>query len=213
MTQVSFMQPMPRKRDKEASKQAILRAGLDVFSKLGYDAATTKMVAAEAGLNEQLITRYFGGKSGLLLAVLEVFVEEGVNDSSYPPAAGSVEEEIRQFFLYKHARFSELKEFFRTFLPLSIVDDSIRERFEPILLRSAAVLRDRLARFQERNLIRADANVTDASLMICGQSFFISFMLRVTTLIDDDRLRRMMSDFVLHMVRGLAPPEPEHRRP
>ena len=42
------MNDAPRKRDKEASKQALLRAGLEVFSKYGYDAGTTKMVATEA---------------------------------------------------------------------------------------------------------------------------------------------------------------------
>jgi AcrR family transcriptional regulator len=199
------MQEKPRKRDKEASKQALLRAGLDVFSRYGYDAATTKMVAAEAGLNEQLITRYFGGKLGLLLAVLTAFADKSVNDDNQPVAAESVEEEIRQFLLFRHARFLELQEFFRTFVPLSIVDTSIRERIEPILLRSAEVLRDRLAGFQQRHLIRADANLTDASIMICGQSFFISFMLRVTTFIDDDHLERMMLDFAAHMARGLAP--------
>ena len=81
-----MQEKMPRKRDKEASKQALLRAGLDVFSKYGYEASTTKMVAAEAGLNEQLITRYFGGKSGLLLAALAAFIDEEADDY-YPPAA------------------------------------------------------------------------------------------------------------------------------
>ena len=148
------MQQRARKRDKEASKQTLLRAGLDVFSKYGYEAATTKMVAAEAGLNEQLITRYFGGKSGLLLAVLAAFVDEEATDY-YPPAAGTVEEEIRQFLFYRHGRFLELQDFFRTFVPLSIVDASTREQLEPILLRAGPILRDRLARFRERHLVSA----------------------------------------------------------
>ena len=52
---VAEMETAPRKRDREASKQAFMQAGLTVFSKLGYDAATTRAIAAEAGLNEQLI--------------------------------------------------------------------------------------------------------------------------------------------------------------
>jgi AcrR family transcriptional regulator len=200
------MHKMPRKRDKEASKQALLRAGLDVFSKYGYEAATTKMVAAEAGLNEQLITRYFGGKSGLLLAALAAFVDEEANDY-YPLAAEDVEAEIRQFLFYRHGRFLELQDFFRTFVPLSIVDAAIREQLEPVLLRAATLLRDRLARLQERHLVRADADLTTASLMVCGQSFFISFLLRFTTSIDDGRLKRMMSDFAAYVAHGLAPPK------
>ena len=200
------MQKIPRKRDKEASKQTLLRAGLDVFSKYGYEAATTKMVAAEAGLNEQLITRYFGGKSGLLLAALAAFVDEEANDINYPPAAGNVEEEIRQFLLYRHGRFLELQDFFRTFVPLSIVDAAIREQLEPVLLRAGAILRERLAGLQKRHLIRPEADLAAASLMVVGQSFFISFLLRFTTSIDDDRLKRMMSDFASYITNGLAPP-------
>ncbi len=201
-----MQEKMPRKRDKEASKQALLRAGLDVFSKYGYEASTTKMVAAEAGLNEQLITRYFGGKSGLLLAAFAAFIDEEADDY-YPPAAEDVEAEIRLFLLYRHRRFLELQDFFRTFVPLSIVDASIREQLEPILLRAGPILSDRLAKLQERHLVRADADLTAASLIICGQSFFISFLLRFTTSIDDDRLRRMMSDFASYIAHGLAPPK------
>ena len=201
-----MQEKIPRKRDKEASKRTLLRAGLDVFSKYGYEAATTKMVAAEAGLNEQLITRYFGGKSGLLLAALAAFVDEEANDY-YPAAAEDVEVEIRQFLLYRHGRYLKSQDFFRTFIPLSIVDAAIREQLEPVLLRAAPILRERLAGLQKRHLIRADADLAAASLMVVGQSFFISFLLRFTTSIEDDRLRRMMSDFASYVANGLAPPK------
>ena len=67
-----------------------MRAGVKAFATRGHDAATTKMIAAEAGLNEQLITRYFGGKAGLLLALVGAFVDENSNNRSYPPAAAAV---------------------------------------------------------------------------------------------------------------------------
>jgi len=41
--------------------------------------------------------------------------------------------------------------------------------------------------------------------MVIGQSFFISFMLRVSTNIDDTRLTRMISEFAANMAHGLAP--------
>ncbi len=199
------MNQKPRKRDKEASKRALLRAGLEVFSKYGYDASTTKMVAAEAGLNEQLISRYFGGKAGLLLAVLAAFLDEEANDSNYPPAANGVEEEIRRYLLYRHTRFVELQGFFCTFVPLSILDASIRARLEPVLQLAAAVLRDRLSGLQKRHLIRPDADLENVSLMVIGQSFFISFMLRVSTNIDDTHLKRMILEFAAIIACGLAP--------
>ncbi len=199
------MNEKPRKRDKEASKQALLRAGLEVFSKYGYDAATTKTVAAVAGLNEQLITRYFGGKAGLLLAVLGAFVEEETNDRNYLPPGSGVQEEIGQFLLHRHRRFLELEEFFRTFVPRMILDASIRDLLEPLLLQESAVLRDRLLELQKRHLIRQDADIEATGLIVSGQSFFISFMLRVTTNRNDAHLKHMLSEFAAYMARGLAP--------
>ena len=46
-----------------------------VFAKRGYDAATTREVAQAAGVSEQLIQRYFGGKAGLLRAVMKNYAE------------------------------------------------------------------------------------------------------------------------------------------
>ncbi len=200
------MDQILRKRDKEASKQALLRAGLEVFSRHGYDAATTKTVAAEAGLNEQLITRYFGGKSGLLLAILNTFVEEEADDTNYPPALDSVEEEIRRFLLYRHGRFQESQEFFRTFVPRILVDASIRDKLQEILLQKRTVLRCRLSTLQQRDLIRPDADLEAACLMMSAQSFFISFMARVSTSLDDAFLKHQLSEFAKCMARGLAPP-------
>ena len=51
----------------------------------GYDAATTREVAQAAGVNEQLIQRYFGGKAGLLLAIIERFGEEERRCCALPP--------------------------------------------------------------------------------------------------------------------------------
>jgi AcrR family transcriptional regulator len=200
------MDERPRKRDKEASKQAFLRAGLSAFATRGYDAATTKLIAAEAGLNEQLITRYFGGKAGLLLALVVAFVDEESKDRNYPPAAADVETEIRQFLLHRHRRYLELQDFFRAFLPLSVRDASIRGSMQAIMLRETAILRERLVERQQAGAIRADADLEAASMMIGGQSVHISFLLRVSTNLRDDLLRRMIGEFAACMARGLAPP-------
>ncbi|MFD2184627.1 TetR/AcrR family transcriptional regulator [Rhodoplanes azumiensis] len=194
-----------RKRDKEASKQALMQAGLSAFSTRGYDAATTKMIAADAGLNEQLITRYFGGKAGLLLAILASFVDEEANGRIYPAPAEDVETEIRQFLLYRHQKLLVLQDFFRAYLPLSLRDDAIRDSLRPILLRESAVLRDRLVALQGRGLIRADADLEAVSMIIGGLSFHASFLLRVNLDLPDDRLDHIISEFVRCMTLALAP--------
>ena len=80
-----------RRRDKEATKQALLSAAGRVFAERGYDAATTREVAQQAGVNEQLIQRYFGGKEGLLLTLIRQFGEAEQQSCSLASPAASVE--------------------------------------------------------------------------------------------------------------------------
>src|ERR687895_630094 len=89
-----------RRRDKEATKEALLAAGVQVFAERGYDAATTREVAQTAGVNEQLIQRYFGGKGGLLLAIIERFGEEERRSCAMPPPCASIEAEVQGFLEY-----------------------------------------------------------------------------------------------------------------
>jgi AcrR family transcriptional regulator len=199
------MERAPRKRDREASKQALIQAGLTVFAAHGYDAATTKAIAAAAGLNEQLITRYFGGKAGLLSAIMESFVDEEVNGGHYPAAAADVAGEIRGFLRHRHAKLLELQDYLRAYFPMSLRDASIRETIRPVLLREGTVLRERLAALQRRGLVRADADPETLGMIIGGISFHVSFLLRVNLDLPEDRLERIIEEFVENMARGLAP--------
>lgn len=48
----------------------LLEAGVDVFGKHGFDAATTRMIAKKADVNIAAIPYYFNGKEGLYHAVV-----------------------------------------------------------------------------------------------------------------------------------------------
>ncbi|WP_331772641.1 TetR family transcriptional regulator (plasmid) [Embleya sp. NBC_00888] len=60
--------PRPEERGKAAadSRARILDAALAEFSAKGYAGARTAGIAARAGVNQQLIAYYFGGKQGLV---------------------------------------------------------------------------------------------------------------------------------------------------
>lgn len=53
------------------TREAITQAALQVFSSRGYAEAGVRDIAAIAGVNPALVTRYFGSKLGLFEAVLE----------------------------------------------------------------------------------------------------------------------------------------------
>jgi AcrR family transcriptional regulator len=60
--------PRPEERGKAAdlTRERILRAAVSEFGEKGYSGARTAGIAARAGVNQQLISYYFGGKQGLL---------------------------------------------------------------------------------------------------------------------------------------------------
>jgi AcrR family transcriptional regulator len=55
----------PRRRDSQATAAAILEAAKSQFARAGYDRASLRDIAAEAGADVALIKRYFGGKEAL----------------------------------------------------------------------------------------------------------------------------------------------------
>lgn len=66
------------RRDAGATRQRILDAGRRLFADRGYPAASTRDIAALAGSDPRLITRYFGSKEGLFSAVVEQVYEKSL---------------------------------------------------------------------------------------------------------------------------------------
>jgi AcrR family transcriptional regulator len=60
-----------RQRNADATRLDLLRAARRRFTVLGYDRTTTRDIAADAGVNVALISRYFGSKEGLFVEVVE----------------------------------------------------------------------------------------------------------------------------------------------
>lgn len=64
--------PRPRRpHDSEATREALMGAGLELFAEHGYDGASVEQIAGQAGANKALINYHFGGKAGLYGAILE----------------------------------------------------------------------------------------------------------------------------------------------
>jgi AcrR family transcriptional regulator len=71
----------------------IVAAARRLFARRGYDATTTREIAAEAGVSDALIYRHFPGKEALLRAV----VDDGLTrfaELGPPGAAGSAEDVV-----------------------------------------------------------------------------------------------------------------------
>jgi len=60
---------------EDDARNRLLQAGLEVFAKCGFEAASTRMLASKAGVNLAAIPYYFGGKEGLYHAVIQAITD------------------------------------------------------------------------------------------------------------------------------------------
>ena len=58
-------------KDKIDKKDHILDVAERIFSDLGFDGASTRLISGEAGVNMAMLNYYFGSKEGLFLAVFD----------------------------------------------------------------------------------------------------------------------------------------------
>lgn len=64
--------PDPKPRRGEATRAAILSSARERFASDGYERATIRAIAADAGIDPALVMRYFGNKEGLFAAAAEI---------------------------------------------------------------------------------------------------------------------------------------------
>lgn len=82
------------RRDPEKSRERILDAALEEFSRYGLGGARVDRIAARAGANKRMLYYYFGNKEALFLAVLESRyahirrAEQGLRLGDLDPAEG-----------------------------------------------------------------------------------------------------------------------------
>ena len=89
------MPDAPRNPDRSPTRAALVEAALHLFGRKGFDAASTRAIAARAGANIAAIAYHFGGKEGLRLACVEalsaqrgqVMVLDGMPPPATPEAA------------------------------------------------------------------------------------------------------------------------------
>jgi AcrR family transcriptional regulator len=68
--------PALRRRSAAVTREAVLLAAREVFTRLGYDRAGIREIAAGAGIDARLIGRYFGSKEKLFAEVVDIVFEK-----------------------------------------------------------------------------------------------------------------------------------------
>jgi AcrR family transcriptional regulator len=196
----------PKKRNREESTQRILQAGLEIFSEVGYDAATTKMISKRAGLNESLIQRYFKSKSNLLVEVTYSCIDALSKEKPYPPAE-TPQEEIYRFLVNKLENISKSTKFFRVILSRVLVDPQMGmelQKRKPLDL----FFTERLSLFQKRGLVRANLNIGELVPLITNQSFAITIMELILSNKSIERCKKQLLAFSKNLTKGICAIDP-----
>jgi len=139
---------MPRisKERQQDRRNSILAAGRTVLSARGFNDAAISAIAAEAGVSDGLVYRYFTNKRDLLIAVLADFYEGIIDNLEVILDQYDTFEERIRAIVYEHiARFASDKEMCELFLTEIRVSNNYGEteifrlnrRYTSIVVRTA----------------------------------------------------------------------------
>jgi AcrR family transcriptional regulator len=136
--------PAPkRKKDREATMALISNAALSIFSKVGFDKATTKAIAVKAGVAEALIIRYFGTKKGLLISLTKDYIIEIEKEPVLYAAQETIEDELEYFVSFGLKNMLGFEKIFKVVHTHSLLDEGFakdlkaalpEKRMNPVIL-------------------------------------------------------------------------------
>ncbi|WP_163510673.1 TetR family transcriptional regulator [Fodinicola acaciae] len=134
---------MDETRRSDRTRAAILTAARAEFAKSGFQSATVRTIAADAGVDPALVIRYFGSKEQLFQAALDIRLE--LPDLTAVPADRLGEQVIRHFAgKWEDETFREASIFlFRTAMTNEIAAERMRAVFrEQVIPHVASLLAD-----------------------------------------------------------------------
>jgi AcrR family transcriptional regulator len=191
---------LPRKR-REAQ---ILDAATRIFASKGYRGATTREIAAEAGVSEGTIYNYFASKYDLLIAMSKrLALESLLQLDSLPP-----EEDVRVYVTaLVRDRFELLTknmDLIRALMPEVLVDDELRQAYveqvlSPALTYLGAIIDNRTRAGVFRQV---DAQVVGRAMIGAVMSFGYLWLQRPSEL-DQRSQEEMVSEVVGLFLDGL----------
>lgn len=189
--------PPIKKRNRTESTKRLLNAALEVFSEVGFDAATTKSIAQLAGLNESLIQRYFGSKAGLLRAVIQLYAEHKL-EGAYPPGR-TLEDEILNYLVYQYDAYTFNPNFVRVAFHSVLNNPGFMKTLEA-KARFPEHLVSRLKTFQIEGAIKADIDLKNLAQLISSQAFVYGIMERSILGMGSAESHRQKFKFFAHTI-------------
>jgi AcrR family transcriptional regulator len=206
MTVDTLSPPQRGKHDKEARQRALIEAGMEVFADRGYDAATTREVASRAGCSEGLIHRYFNGKRGLMLAVIESRDADVAEDfRTGVPVCDGLAEEVEAILLWHLAMMWERQDFMRVCCSRAIIDPELGLSIGAgINQQRVRLIVERLERYRKAGKVQPDVDLESVGHMLAGIGFASGFFAQIVFEMDRQEVRRSVVEAAKVIARGIA---------
>jgi len=194
-----------RKRSQKDTKAKLLKAALDIFSKDGYDAATTRHIAKKAGVNESLIHRYFKSKLGLFFALKQQFREKLIKQFLAYDESANIEEELVRFITSRLQSTKQDKKFFKLAISRAILDPKVREDMRSYASMKPPELVERFERFRSKDQIRKDVDLDQMIGVLHSLSFAFSILMDGIESLKKEDAEKLIKSAANILTKGLAP--------
>lgn len=190
-----------KKRDRAATEQALIQAATQLFASKGFDGTRTLEIAQRAKVNEALIARYFGGKEGLLIAVLQ-------NDTATPkflseqacPASGwipnfgdekDLKSALKVFFKAGQKHLEERHSFISITLSQALIDPKMADLLRnKVMGQDIAIMTANLEKYFKKKF--KSSELEPLVMLLMASNFSMNFMGRMVHRIDDKKVDRVI---------------------
>lgn len=188
--------------DSEDSKQRLLKAAFELFSKEGYDAVGIRAIAKLSKVNEALVQRYFNGKLGLFFAIIEEFRKKHHQIPLAAPAA-TLELELENYFDARLAHGKRVKQFFKLVMSRAIVDPEVRAELATYSGTKSPGLVERLKLLRDQGKIRKDLDVEATANFLDSIVIGWTVFLHVMESMPESRVTELKQTAIKVLAQGL----------
>lgn len=182
-------------RDREATRQKLLKAAVKIFAAHGYEGATTRAIAEEAGVAEALIQRYFNGKQGLLIASMHDFAAgEKASCANIPPPAETLEQEWKNLLSHAIQHCALNKDNLNVAMSQAHFDRNIGKAMAKFLQNDRApILAERLKTHLQKGHLPANTDMEALSYGLALSMLGVAYLGQVLMKLDPKTLNRITS--------------------
>lgn len=134
----------------KSTKEKITNTALELFADQGYHKTSISQIAAKVGVSKSLIYNYFDSKDHLLSAIIDSFIERGME--KLPDGSIEKMESLEDLMDYLHALMQDVKShpsYYRLMIMLTL-QGKVKELIMSDILEKQENLIPRLQKFFEK---------------------------------------------------------------